>query len=598
MSHDVSKLKELLFESESRTLSDLSQRMDAVFGRAGTPERFTTSVAAVLDDALRQAEIDRHSELAQAIAPLIVKTIKTEIRGSQDELAEALYPAMGRMVTAYVASAIRDLTDDINRRLESNPFMLRVRSLLTGRPVVELAFAEGQRLKVEEIFLIRRGSGELVGHWPIGAGSSAHDRRVSGILTAINEVATEAFDADQSTLRRIDLGASMVYLRASPAYLLAAKCAGAAPSAVEQTIDEHFVTAIERLRTVLNGSGNGAEPDRAINTLLADLAAKLEQRIAEQQAAFAGRRGRLSPAAVLFWGLALLLAGWAAWSTYASYATAKVRTIAESVLAGQPELNGYPVHVAVERRGREVAMLGLVPTPEASQEALRRLRTALPGSQVVDRTAALPGGLKEARADIAALQANVGQLGSETQRADTTLQSGIEGVAADLKRADVEALRSAIKTLEEQIAKANGETQSGIEALRAELARAVAPSSRTRLETWARTHAIFFTKDTSYRDDRAAAAAMDELAQLIKETDVLVRVVGFTDEKGGQERNTPLSQARAEKVVSELKGRGVTASRLIAVGRNNIEDLSPVLGDASPNRRVEFEIGFNGEAPK
>ena len=128
------------------------------------------------------------------------------------------------------------------------------------------------------------------------------------------------------------------------------------------------------------------------------------------------------------------------------------------MLAGQPELNGYPVHVAVERRGREVAMLGLVPTPEASQEALRRLRTALPGSQVVDRTAALPGGLKEARADIAALQANVGQLGSETQRADPTLQSGIEGVAADLKRADVKALRSALKTLEEQIAKANGET--------------------------------------------------------------------------------------------------------------------------------------------
>ena len=59
----------------------------------------------------------RHAELSQAIAPLIVKTIKTEIRSSQDELAEALYPAMGRMVTAYIASAIHDLIDDINRRL-------------------------------------------------------------------------------------------------------------------------------------------------------------------------------------------------------------------------------------------------------------------------------------------------------------------------------------------------------------------------------------------------------------------------------------------------------------------------------------------------
>ena len=77
---------------------------------------------------------------------------------------------------------------------------------------------------------------------------------------------------------------------------------------------------------------------------------------------------------------------------------------------------------------------------------------------------------------------------------------------------------------------------------------------------------------------------------------MLVRVVGFTDEKGGQERNVPLSQARANTIVSELIRRGIPAARLVAVGRNNIEDLSPVVGDASPNRRVEFEIGFDGEA--
>jgi hypothetical protein len=78
MAQDVSKLKELLFDSESRALSDLSRRMDLVFERAGSHERFTASVAGVLDDALRQAEVDRHAELSQAIAPLIVKTIKTE----------------------------------------------------------------------------------------------------------------------------------------------------------------------------------------------------------------------------------------------------------------------------------------------------------------------------------------------------------------------------------------------------------------------------------------------------------------------------------------------------------------------------------------
>jgi outer membrane protein OmpA-like peptidoglycan-associated protein len=605
MAQDVSKLKELLFESESRTLSDLSQRMDLVFERAGSQERFTASVAGVLDDALRQAEIDHHAELSQAIAPLIVKTIKTEIRGSQDELAEALYPVMGRMVTAYIASAIHDLMDDINRRLESNPFMLRVRSLLTGRPVAELAFAEGQRLKIDEIFLIRRGSGVLMGHWPVGAGASEHDRRVSGVLTAINEVATEAFEAEQSALRRIDLGNSVVLLRASPTYLLAAKCRGMAPASVEHIIDQHFVDAIERLRTLLNGASEVTE--RAVNALLADLAAKLDQAMAEQHVKFAGRRSGLSPAAVLVWSGGLLLAGWGAWSAYSSYATGQTRGIAERVTAAQSELNGYPVHVGVERRGAEVSLLGLVPTVDVAREAVRRLKTALPLSQITDRTTALP------RGDIEALQAQVGQLSSEAARSDAAARAAVAQLGSETSSANA-ALHNGLKTLDDQIAKANGETQSGIEALhsaliaadkarhadvealRAELARAVAPSSRARLETWTRTHAIFFTKDTGYRDPQLAAAALDELAKLIKETDVLVRVVGFTDEKGGQERNVPLSQARANTIVSELMRRGIPAARLVAVGRNNIEDLSPVVGDASPNRRVEFEIGFDGEA--
>jgi outer membrane protein OmpA-like peptidoglycan-associated protein len=604
MAQDVSKLKELLFESESRTLSDLSQRMDLVFERAGSQERFTASVACVLDDALRQAEIDHHAELSQAIAPLIVKTIKTEIRGSQDELAEALYPAMGRMVTAYIASAIHDLMDDINRRLESNPFMLRVRSLLTGRPVAELAFAKGQRLKIDEIFLIRRGSGALMSHWPVGTGASEHDRRVSGVLTAINEVATEAFEAEQSALRRIDLGNALVLLRASPNYLLAAKCRGVAPASVEHIIDQHFVDAIERLRALLNGA---SEVSERANALLADLAAKLDLAMAEQHAKFTGRRSGLSPAAVLVWSASLLLAGWGAWSAYSSYATGQTRGIAERIIAAQSELNGYPVHVGVERRGAEVSLLGLVPTVDVARETVRRLKTALPLSQITDRTAALP------RGDIEVLQVQVGQLSSEAARSDAAARAALVQLGSETSSANA-ALHNGLKTLDDQIAKANGETQSGIgalhsaliaadkarhadvEALRAELARAVAPSARAHFETWTRTHAIFFAKDTGYRDPQLTAAALDELAKLIKETDVLVRVVGFTDEKGGQERNVPLSQARANTIVSELKGRGIPAARLVAVGRNNIEDLSPVVGAASPNRRVEFEIGFDGEA--
>jgi outer membrane protein OmpA-like peptidoglycan-associated protein len=631
MSQDVNRLKALLFENESRALSDLNRRMDIVFEQAGTTERFTSSVASVLDAALLQAEVERHSEVSRAIAPLIVQTIKTEIRGSQDELAEALYPAMGRMVTAYVISAIRDLMDEINRRLESNPFMLRLRSILTGRPVVELAFVEGQRLRVDELYLIRRGLGQLVGHWPAGNGPAPQDQRVSGILTAINEVANEAFDADKASLRRIDLGTSIVYLRASPTHLLAARCRGVAPLSVERFIDARFLSTIGRLRTLYNGGAEGGAhsgadlgvPSRAVNMLLAGLASDLEDGIGEQHTKLAKHRTGLSPAAVLVWAIALSLAGWLAWAGYAGYQTARVRAIAADVLGKEPELAGYPVHAVVERRGRDVALSGLVPTTAAGQTALKSLRAALPQSDVVDRTTALPSGLDEARADIATLQSDVSQVRAESADADAALRTQftqlgaalserIAGLEMSVTQAD-QGLHTELKALAADLAKANADSASGlgglrhalsqaeaarradVGALREEIARAVALTPRQQLAAWIDANALFFVKDTDYRDPQTAAADLDQLAQLIKATDVLVRVVGYTDEKGGEKRNTPLSQARAEKVIADLVARGIPASRLTGVGRNDSADLNPMVGDASPNRRVEFEIGFASE---
>ena len=122
------------------------------------------------------------------------------------------------------------------------------------------------------------------------------------------------------------------------------------------------MNGIERLRPLLNGGSDVSE--RAANALLAHLAVKLEDAISSQRAKFARKRRVLSPAAVIFWSLGLLLAGWAGWSTYSSYATWRTRDAAERVIAGQSALNGFPVRIAVEGRGAEVSLLGLVPTVE------------------------------------------------------------------------------------------------------------------------------------------------------------------------------------------------------------------------------------------
>ncbi len=606
MSQDVNRLKELLFENESRALSDLNRRMDIVFERAGSTERFTASVASVLDEALSQAEIERHSEVASAIAPLIVQTIKTEIRGSQDELAEALYPSLGRMVKAYVVSAIRDLMDEINRRLESNRFMLRLRSLLTGRPVAELAFVEGQKLEVEELYLIRRGLGELLGHWPAINGPTAHDQRVSGILTAINEVATEAFDADKAALRRIDLGTSLIYLQgladASLGRQVPRRRARERRADHRRAVpgdDRAAARAVQRRNRPQCAEPSRQQPARR---------SRSEPRGRHRRAA---RQARAPPHGSVAGGGRRLgdrpgVGGMgAAGAPTAGYQTAQVRAIAADVSRRRarrsPAIRCTPWW---QHRGRDVALAGLVPTTEAGPDALRRLREALPASQIVDRTTALPSGLDQARADIAALQTDLARARSESAKAEAALNDRVAGLSSALKETDA-SLHGELKSLAAQLAKANADTQAGLGGLRtaiaetasqaeaarradlstvrSEIARAVAPiPARAARDVDRAPTPSSSPRTPTTAMPQAAGAALDELAQLIKDTDVLVRVVGYTDEKGGEERNTPLSQARAQKVHGRLASRGIPASRLVAVGRNDSADLSSVRGRREP----------------
>jgi outer membrane protein OmpA-like peptidoglycan-associated protein len=592
----------------------------------------------------------------------------------------------GRMVKAYVASAMKDLADQINRRLEQNALMLRIRSLTTGRSMAELAMAGAQPLKVEEVFLIRRGSGELVARWPRAATGSNRDHMLSGTLTAINEFAAEAFKSEGSSLRQIDLDTAQVYLRASPVYLLAAKCEGSPPRAVEQIIDEEFLAALEGNRATMTSTETGAAAQVARDGIVERLARQLEARVAKKQQEIAIPPLAFSPLRAMLWLIAVPLLAWMAWGYWVDYETASVRRIAERVVAESADLTGFPTRIDVEPRGAALTMSGLTPTQASRTGLIDRLHAALPGTQIRDQLGVVPSNLAEAEALIARARGELeAGLQTEAMRASvlrsldriawrTSLAADdlarLEGeialpgqrpvvarvrgalaeasaetaalrrkvAASDTSRSDLEASASALAALEARLdasaaglmtllgepaappstreaARPGEGVMAGAEAAAAAAERLavasvaalqtnavrrampppVAASPRERLKAWTRDNAIFFANNSDYRDPAIAERQLDEAASLILAAGAFVRVVGYTDERGGQSRNTPLSQARADKVLQALLLRGVPREGLVAIGRLNAIDISPASGPTSPNRRVELEVGFANE---
>jgi OmpA-OmpF porin, OOP family len=104
-------------------------------------------------------------------------------------------------------------------------------------------------------------------------------------------------------------------------------------------------------------------------------------------------------------------------------------------------------------------------------------------------------------------------------------------------------------------------------------------------------YGIYF--DTNKSDIKPESGpAIEEIAKFLKsDSNVVVYVVGHTDNVGGYEQNMGLSLRRAEAVVKELTTKhGIQAARLKAVGTGPVAPVAPNETEEgrAKNRRVEL----------
>ncbi len=89
---------------------------------------------------------------------------------------------------------------------------------------------------------------------------------------------------------------------------------------------------------------------------------------------------------------------------------------------------------------------------------------------------------------------------------------------------------------------------------------------------------------------------LDRLVKLMKDVPSLkIEISGHTDNTGSASLNAKLSQDRAQAVVNYLKGKGVAAGRMTAMGYGSSKPIASngTADGRQQNRRTEFEIKAN-----
>ena len=572
---ELDRLRELLLRPETDRLDAVEAKADRLDQRVGTPGGLEAATSEILVEAFRRAEIARHRELAGAVAPVVVAAIRNEIKNSKDMMVEALYPITGRLVTAAVANAFRDLVADLNERLDrtlsTQHWKLRFQSIVTGRPLSELALAQAQRPVLRRLLLLERGSGRLVASWNRDEEADSQSELVSGLIAAITEFASSVYGARSGELRTLDLGASRVFLRGAPVYLIAAECAGALRPEHEREIDDAFLSLVSRL----DHAPDSAQPalEQMAETLFAQAAAK------EKKSAL--------PLILVLTAAACIAAWFASGPILRSMHERRIDAAFARALAAHPELAAYPLHVAVDHGARSVAIDGVAPSETAAKALSGELAPAAAPYSIVEHIAAfgtaaqtqeLQRRAEELTAQVAALQAQL----AAVEKANRAAIDQAFGQAVDKAN---EQTSAAARALQSQTAAASNQLGA--------LIAAATPSTRDRVGAVLARTAIFFSKLATLADPERAGLRADEVAAAMKGNDLVVRVVGHADQTGSDRLNVQIAQQRAETVAAMLIARGLDPARVSVATRSSTLPLGA--GSDLRDRRATFELAYEDE---
>ena len=185
-------LKELLLAEDRKDFKVLKEEFIE-------REKFSKKVNPLVDEKIE----DLKENFPTYFGDTITETIKVQIRESQDEVVEALYPIMGKLVKKFIVAEITKLSDSINETIKNKFSFSQIikRSFKGKKTASEVVLQEVFEPIIEEVFVIEKDSGLLVGSY--SKGHIADKDMISGMLTAIKSFAEDAFSKEGQDLEDI-----------------------------------------------------------------------------------------------------------------------------------------------------------------------------------------------------------------------------------------------------------------------------------------------------------------------------------------------------------------------------------------------------------
>ena len=231
------QLRGLLLGPEMGEIAALRKRLDDPEARA---EDLSASIAEAIAIRAKQDH-----KLQSTLQPLIEESLRISVARDPAMLATSLFPIIGEAVRKAVAHALQGMFDSLNlmlsRGLSLESWKWRFEAWRTGKSFGQVALTHSLTYRVEQVFLIHRETGLLLGHVEFSDGVVQDADLISGMLTAIQDFVRDSFGPKKTDeLEVMQVGDFKLWLQHGPLALLAAVVSGQPPPELREVFEREL----------------------------------------------------------------------------------------------------------------------------------------------------------------------------------------------------------------------------------------------------------------------------------------------------------------------------------------------------------------------
>ena len=238
-------LRDILLIDDREVARAIHNRIETIAETLEQREKLSKRIDPIIEARLKVFV----SEIPLSLGPVITETLKTQIENSREQVVEALYPIIGKMIKRYIQNEIKLLSEKMNKTV-NDTFSLgsikrKIQSRFSGVKESDLILSELDAPMINEVFIIQKGSGILLGN--LSKLATVDKDMISGMLTAIKSFVEDAFEGGGQNLEAIEYELYTIQIQNFHSYYAAVVISGSYTRSFESKVEDKLLTLSKTL---------------------------------------------------------------------------------------------------------------------------------------------------------------------------------------------------------------------------------------------------------------------------------------------------------------------------------------------------------------